>query len=213
MGARVRALGLAAGLVGWSFLTPRIPLRWRVPTQAVAGALLAARARDRVGLAPPRLWAGLRVGVPMAAGVAGVIAGAAALPPVAATLATRAAPASRRGRLRWLVWGIPVGTVWAEEAAFRAALAGAAGAAFQPRAARLVQAVTFGLWHVVDARAGGGPAWPTVLATGTAGWVFHRLAQHTGSLAAPMCVHLAINEAGALAVLAARRRAAGSATR
>jgi hypothetical protein len=45
----------------------------------------------------------------------------------------------------------------------------------------------------------------TVLATGAAGWAFARLRERYGSLAAPMLVHLAINEAGAIAALATRR--------
>jgi uncharacterized protein len=41
-----------------------------------------------------------------------------------------------------------------------------------------------------------------VLVTGVAGWLFGWLADRSGSLAAPMLVHLAINEAGAIAALA-----------
>ena len=102
--------------------------------------------------------------------------------------------------------GIPVGTVWSEEAAFRAALTAIAARAFGARGARLLQSVTFGLSHIADARATGEPLVPTVLVTGVAGWMFGRLAERSGSLAAPMLVHLAINEAGALAALAVQRR-------
>ena len=42
---------------------------------------------------------------------------------------------------------------------------------------------------------------PTVLVTGVAGWFFGWLAERSGSLAAPMLAHLAINEAGAVAAL------------
>jgi membrane protease YdiL (CAAX protease family) len=41
-----------------------------------------------------------------------------------------------------------------------------------------------------------------VLVTGLAGWVFGWLYERSGSLIAPMLVHLAVNEAGALAALA-----------
>jgi len=41
----------------------------------------------------------------------------------------------------------------------------------------------------------------TVLVTGIAGWLFARLYERSGSLAAPMLAHLAINEAGAVATL------------
>ena len=45
------------------------------------------------------------------------------------------------------------------------------------------------------------PCSGTVLVTGAAGWAFGRLYERSGSLAAPMLAHLAINEAGALAAL------------
>jgi membrane protease YdiL (CAAX protease family) len=41
-----------------------------------------------------------------------------------------------------------------------------------------------------------------VLVTGTAGWLLGWLYDRTGSLVAPMLVHLAVNEAGAVAALA-----------
>jgi membrane protease YdiL (CAAX protease family) len=44
-----------------------------------------------------------------------------------------------------------------------------------------------------------------VLATGAAGWLFGWLADRCGSLAAPILVHLAINEAGAVAALGVQR--------
>jgi membrane protease YdiL (CAAX protease family) len=78
------------------------------------------------------------------------------------SMAVRELPAPAPG---WALLGIPVGTVRAEEAAFRAALA-----------------------------------------TGVGGWLFGRLADRSGSLAAPMLVHLAINEAGAMAALIVQRR-------
>jgi hypothetical protein len=59
---------------------------------------------------------------------------------------------------------------------------------------------------VADARGTGEPVAPTVLVTGIAGWLFGWLADRSGSLAAPMLAHLAINEAGAAAVLAVQRR-------
>ncbi len=44
-----------------------------------------------------------------------------------------------------------------------------------------------------------------MLATGIAGWLFGWLADRSGSLAAPMLAHLAINEAGAIAARAVQR--------
>jgi membrane protease YdiL (CAAX protease family) len=58
---------------------------------------------------------------------------------------------------------------------------------------------------VPDARAAGEPVLGTVLVTGVAGWCFGWLYDRTGSLAAPMLAHLAINEAGAVAAVLVRR--------
>jgi membrane protease YdiL (CAAX protease family) len=118
-------------------------------------------------------------------------------------MSERDLPASVPG---WLVVWIPVGTVWAEEAAFRGALATAGAAAFGKSGGRLLQAAAFGLSHIPDARAMGEPAVATVAATGIGGWLFGWIADRSGSLAAPLLVHLAINEAGALAALAVQRR-------
>jgi membrane protease YdiL (CAAX protease family) len=96
--------------------------------------------------------------------------------------------------------------VWAEEAAYRAVLATAARRAFGDGGGRLVQAAAFGLSHIADAHARGEPVAPTVLATGMAGWVFGWLAEYSGSLAAPMLAHLAINETAAAAALILQRR-------
>ena len=105
----------------------------------------------------------------------------------------------------WLLLRIPVGTAWSEEAAFRAALATVATEAFGPRWGQLLQAGAFGLWHIPDARSAGEPVIVTVLLTGAAGWVFGLLRTRSDSLAAPVLAHLAVNEAGAIAALAAQR--------
>lgn len=193
---------MAGALVGWSFVGPRLPTAWRVAVQAIAGALLVRATGAHLRLRPPGVWTGLRVGSAAGAAAAAAIAAAALLPPVRASMAAREAPTSVPG---WLLVRIPVGTVWAEEAAFRGALSAVAAGAFGQSAGKLLQASAFGLSHIADARAAGDPVLPTVLATGIAGWLFGWLAERSGSLAAPMLVHLAINEAGAVAALTARR--------
>jgi membrane protease YdiL (CAAX protease family) len=72
-----------------------------------------------------------------------------------------------------------------------------------------VQAIAFGLSHIPDARATGEPVVCTVVVTGAAGWVFGALAERSGSLAAPMLTHLAINEAAAVATLRVQSRKGG----
>lgn len=195
---RLQALGLAAGLVAWSLL----PGRRHPMTQATLAAALVTVTKAPVGLRPPALWAGLRLGSAAASLVAAGVAASTAIPRVRSAMADRAPPA---GPLTWLALRIPVGTVWSEEAAYRGALATLAADGFGPRAGSLVQAAVFGLSHIADARATGEPVFGTVVATGAAGWVFGWLAQRSGSLAAPMLTHLAINEAGAIASLVVRR--------
>jgi uncharacterized protein len=172
--------------------------------QAGVGWLLVLATRAPLGLTPPRLWAGIRLGSAAGAVAAIGIAATTAVPMVRLPMAVRELPASASG---WLGLRIPVGTVWAEEAAFRAALASVGADAFGPSAGRLLQAATFGLFHIANAVETGEPPVATVLVTGIAGWLFGWLAERSGSLAAPMLLHLAINETGAVAALAVQRNA------
>lgn len=199
---RIRALTLAAALVGWNFLGPRLPQPWRPALQAAVGTLLALGTRVPLGLRGARLRAGWGWGAAGGAAAASAIGATTLLRPVRRSMAARAIPESVPG---WLLVRIPLGTVWAEESAFRAALAQAASSAFGARTARLLQATAFGLSHIPDARGAGEPVAGTVLVTGAAGWVLGWLADTSGSLVAPILVHLAINEAGAVATLTARR--------
>ncbi len=200
---KLQALGLAGGLVAWS----AGPARHYPLAQAVLAAALVAITKAPLGFRPPALWAGLRVGSIAAWAVTMAVAAGTAIPRVHAAMADRTPPASPA---IWLALRIPVGTVWSEEAAYRGALATLAAHGFGPRTGRLVQAATFGLSHVPDARVTGEPVVGTVLVTGAAGWVFGWLAELSESLAAPMLAHLAINEAGALAALRAQSGKGGN---
>ena len=200
--SKVRAVAMAAALVGWSFAAPRV--RWHPVPNAALGAGLVAVARSPLGLRPPALWSGMRYGLAAGAAVALGVAAMTAAPPVRTAMARRELPKSTG---RWLLLDIPVGTVWPEETAYRATLGAVAEEAFGPTCGRLVQAAAFGLWHIVDARVTGGPVVGTVLFTGVAGWLFGWLNARSGSLAAPMLAHLAVNEAAALAALGVQRRA------
>jgi CAAX protease family protein len=203
----MRPLGLAAALVGWSFVSPRIPSRGRLPLQAGLAGLLVLLTRAPLGLRPPRLWAGVRLGLAVGSGAATAVFVTTSVPAVRVSMAARELPTSASA---WLALQIPLGTVWAEEAAFRAALPAVAGRVYGASGGRLLQAVAFGLSHIADARATGEPVLPTVLVTGAAGWIFGWLAEHSGSLSAPMLAHLAINESGAAAALAIQRRSRAS---
>src|SRR5271163_1168715 len=204
---RIGAVGLAAALVDWSFVSPRFPARARLLLQAGLGGLLVVVTRAHLGLCPPRLWAGLRLGLAAGSAAAAGILAATSLPAVRRSMVERELPAPASA---WLVLQIPLGTVWGEEAAFRAALAAVAARVYGTSGGRLLQAAAFGLSHIADARATGEPVLPTVLATGGAGWVFGWLAEHSGSLSAPMLAHLAINESAAVAALTIQRRSRAS---
>lgn len=196
---RIRALALAAALVGWSLVVPRLPSRWHPALNVALGTAVAILARAPLGLCPPPLWSGVRLGLAAAVPVALGVAASTALPPVRAAMAERDLPDAVG---RWLALDIPLGTVWSEEAAYRGALGTVAVDAFGPAGGRLLQSATFGLSHIADARGTGEPVVPTVLATGTAGWLFAWLYERSGSLVAPMLAHLAVNEAAAVAALA-----------
>lgn len=193
---------LATALVGWSLVAPRLAPRWQVPLQAVVGAALVASDRTRLGMRPPALWRGLRWGLAAAGAISAGTASSTAISPVRGAMNDRELPDSVGG---WLLVRIPFGTVWSEEAAFRGALGTVAAQSFGPTWGRILQAGAFGLSHVANARAAGEPMIGTVLVTGAAGWGFGWLFERSGSLAAPMLAHLAINEAGAVAALAVKR--------
>lgn len=198
--SRFHAVALAAGLVAWNGLVdPRLPARWQPLVRAALGGVLMFGTGARSGVRPPALWSGLRLGAAAASAVSAGVAATSAVPIVRTEMRRKALPDTPG---RWLALRIPLGTVWPEEAAFRAALSKAGTEAFGPSGGQMLQATAFGLSHIADARAAGEPVIPTVLATGVAGWAFGWLAQRSASLVAPMLAHLAINEAGALAALA-----------
>ena len=199
----VRALGLSGALLSWSALSPRLPARWHPLPHAVMGAALASATPAELGLRPPQLWAGLRWGGAVSVPVVLAIAAATANPVVRSGMAQRDLPAAPS---RWLLLRIPLGTVWSEEVAYRAVLGSAATKAFGPRAGRILAALVFGLSHVPEARATGESVPGTVAVTAAAGWMFSWLHAVSGSVAAPMLAHLAVNEAGAVAALAVQRR-------
>lgn len=205
----IRAVFLAVALLAWSGLVaPRLPTRWRVPIQAAVGGVLVTSVRAPLGLRPPTLWRGLRSGLAVAGVVSAAVGSTTALPPVRHAMNERELP---RPASVWLLVRIPIGTIWSEEAAFRGALGTVAAQALGMTWGRVLQATAFGFSHVADARGAGDAVAGTVFVTGAAGWVFGWLYDHTGSLAAPMLAHLAVNEAGAVAALVVKAQTSRSA--
>jgi membrane protease YdiL (CAAX protease family) len=200
--SKFRAVGLAVALAVWSFAAPRV--RWHPLPNASLGTGLVAITLSPLGLRPPALWSGMRHGTAAGAAAALGVAAITALPPVRRAMAQCDLP-EHTGR--WLLLSIPIGTVWPEEAAYRATLGTVAEEAFGPTRGRLLQAAAFGLSHIVDARMTGQPVIGTVLVTGVAGWFFGWLKARSSSLTAPMLAHLAVNEAAGLAALGVQRRA------
>ena len=147
--------------------------------------------------------AGARLGLEAAGAVCAAVASTTVIPAVRAGMSQRRVPTPVS---EWLLVRIPIGTVWSEEAAFRGALGSVAAGAFGPTRGRILQAAAFGLSHVADARGAGETVVGTVAVTGVAGWVFGWLYDRSGSLAAPMLAHLAVNEAGAVATLVVQRQ-------
>jgi membrane protease YdiL (CAAX protease family) len=109
---------------------------------------------------------------------------------------------------------IPVGTVAWEEIAFRGVLAAALRRVLAEPAATVVASVTFGVWHfrpaaeALDLNQIAGVRGVRIAAaaagTAAAGALLSVLRERSGSLAAPVLVHLAANCAGPLASALAR---------
>jgi membrane protease YdiL (CAAX protease family) len=113
---------------------------------------------------------------------------------------------------------VPLGTVLAEELAFRGVLWALLRRRHGERAATVLSSVLFGLWHVLPALGGGaaneaatgalgaGPVGTlarvagTVLVTAVGGTVFCWLRVRSGSLLASTLLHWALNGLGLLAV-------------
>jgi membrane protease YdiL (CAAX protease family) len=182
---------------------------------AAAGGLTA----DDLGLGRDRLGAGLRCGSAAAAPVVAAFGVAALIPATRPLLDDqRIAGLDRRQLAYQVLLRIPVGTVAWEEIAFRGVLHAALRRVLAEPAATAAGCAVFGLWHIrptaealaVNRLAAGRGARitaVTAVAAGTAGAgaVLSLLRERSGSLAAPVLLHLAANCAGPLASALAHR--------
>ncbi|WP_277371742.1 CPBP family intramembrane glutamic endopeptidase [Rhodococcus rhodochrous] len=192
--------------------------RGRAAANAGFGVALAAATRAAGVSATELGWRGagkgLRWGTASAVLPVAAYTVMLAVPPVRRRMA---AGARRADHTEWVFVHIPFGTVLAEELMFRSvlyALARRAPRRWHPsrdsrrchpsraprRWHRVLTSVAFGLWHVVPARHAGDSVPGTVVLTALSGVVFDELRRRTGSVVAPMLLHLAINAGGAVAV-------------
>lgn len=222
------AAAAGAGLAAYNNLAGRQHWheKWYLSANlgATAAALAAAAASGLtaadLGLRRDRLTAGLRSGGPPALALAGgwlILATVPATRPVLAD--RRIAGLTGRGLAYQVMVRIPAGTVLWEEAAFRGVLQASLRRVLPGPAAIAVTSGVFGLWHVrptLDAlrinqvagsrRAALGSVTAAVAATAAAGLLLSGLRERSGSLAAPVLLHLSANSGAALAAWAVQNK-------
>jgi CAAX protease family protein len=226
------AAGACAVLAGYNNVVGRWAWhrRWYPVVNALtaAGALGAALASGlsagELGLGRERLTAGIRLGSAAAVPVVAAY-GVAVLVPATRPLLDDQRVAGLDGRqLAYQVLvRIPVGTVAWEEIAFRGVLQASLRRVLPEPWAGAVGASVFGLWHIrptAGALAANGLAsgrrarilavTGVVAGTAGAGALLSVLRERSGSLAAPVLLHLAANSTGPLASALARALAGRS---
>jgi len=208
----------AAGMLPWH------RHRYTLLNVCATGAALAAAAASGltatdVGLGSEELTPGLRLGSAATAATAGGWMLIAAVPATRPVLRDdRIAGLSGREVAYQALVRIPLGTVLWEETAFRGILQAALGRVMPAGAAIAVTAGVFGIWHVAPTAAAlringladspvrtlaGVSAGVAVTAAG--GVLLSWLRVRSGSLAAPVLLHIATNCGGALTAWAVAR--------
>jgi membrane protease YdiL (CAAX protease family) len=199
--------------------------RWYPAVNALAaGVTLAAAAASGLtatdlGLRRDQLRSGLRLGSAAAAPVVAAFALAALTPATRPLLDDqRVAGLDGRQLAYQVLLRIPLGTVAWEEIAFRGVLQAALRRVLAEPAATAAASAVFGIWHIRPAAEalaanrlapgrGARIAAVTAVAAGTtaAGALLSVLRERSGSLAAPVLLHLAANCVAPLASALARR--------
>lgn len=207
--------------------------RWYAPANAcAAGAVMAAAAASGLtaadlGLSREAVRSGLRAGGRLATPVIAGYLLVALLPAIRPVLRDeRVAGLTGRETAYQALVRIPVGTVLWEEAAFRGVLQAALRRVLPEPAAIAAASGVFGLWHIRPTieglranrlATGRGRLAAAVTAgaagTATGGAALSLLRARSGSLAAPVLVHLATNCTGVLAAWAVARCSPGTAPR
>jgi len=181
---------------------------------AVGAAVASGLTPGELGLGRDRVRAGLRLGSVAGAPVVAAFGVGALVPAARPLLDDRRVTGLGPGQLAYQVLvRIPAGTVLWEEVAFRGVLRGALRRVMGEPAATVVGSVVFGLWHVrptvealeingVADRPGARILAVTGVVAGTAGAgaLLTLLRERSGSLAAPVLLHLAANCTGPLVI-------------
>lgn len=194
-----------------------LPGSWYLPTRlvtVVAMLVVAIRVGGcdvvDLGLDRSRVRRGAAWGGIAAAVILAVMCIAAAVPATADFFRDeRAAGISYAGLAYQVLLRIPIGTVLSEELFFRGVILGLGLKLWSQRGAVLYASVLFGLWHVLpsqtvsdanrvlqEAGMSGGVVVSAVVFTAGAGVWFAWLRLRSGSVVAPMLVHLATNAGG-----------------
>jgi len=186
---------------------------------AVAAAAASGLTATDLGLGRDELGPGLRLGSAAAAATAGGWVLIAAVPATRPVLRDdRIAGLTGREVAYQALVRIPLGTVLWEETAFRGVLQAALGRVLPAGAAIAVTNGVFGIWHIgptaaalrINGLAGGRGKMLVgvgagVAATAAGGVLLSWLRTRSGSLAAPILLHVATNSLGALAAWAISR--------
>jgi membrane protease YdiL (CAAX protease family) len=187
-------------------------------TVALSAAAASGLTAGDLGLRRDRLRSGLSLGAAAAAPVVVTFAIAALTPATRPLLNDqRVADLNRRQLAYQVLLRIPVGTVAWEEIAFRGVLQAALRRVLAEPAATAVASAVFGLWHIrptaealtvnrlaPTCRARIIAVTATVAGTAAAGTLLSYLRVRSGSLVAPVLLHLTANDAAALASTLAR---------
>lgn len=184
-----------------------LPLRGRTVTNIAFAAGYAAAFGGRPNWLSAR---GLRWGVGSSVVVLAGYGAVLAIAPLRKIPAEIAVRVPETSTVEWIALHVPVGTVLAEEAIFRATLDPLLAETTGPPAA-LLGALDFGLWHIHPARSAGDSVAVTVAATTVAGLIFGELRRRADSATAPALLHLTINAGAAVLPLLATHLAAKSA--
>jgi uncharacterized protein len=222
----VAAVSLTAAA---NVLVNRVPMRAYLPANLGAAALLTWFARRQgaswsdMGMDPGRLGTGVRWGAAASIPIAGAVGLGVALPASRRLFIDEEMEEASPGELLYhTLIRIPVGTAFAEEILFRGALLGIFERRRSRRVADAASGVLFGLWHVVptidrirrgsasgvisESRPSVAAVGGVVLVTMAAGYGLAWLRDRSGSIAAPVVAHAALNGLALLGAWAVSRR-------